>query len=91
MRIRASKFVVAVLALLLVAAPLAASLWHHHAGSSDNNCPVCHFNHQPMDRPVAGQRMPTLDVVHDTPAPVETRVVAAQSTPPLPSRAPPAA
>lgn len=79
------------LAALLVGAPLVASLYHHHARSSDNNCPVCHFNHQPMDRPVAGERLPSLDVIHDRTVPVESRAVAAHSVSPLPSRAPPAA
>jgi hypothetical protein len=88
---RSTRIVVLVLVALLVAAPLAATLYHHHASSSDSNCPVCHFNHQPMDRPVAGQRLPSFDVLRDQPAPVESRVVAAQSTPPIPSRAPPAA
>ena len=91
MRFRTTQFVVAMLVALLVAAPLIASLCHHHASSADNNCPLCHFNHQPMDRPLEGERMPTLDVVHDSPAPVEIRVVVAQAAPPLPSRAPPSA
>jgi len=89
MKFRATQLVVALLVALLVAAPLVTGLWHRHASSSDNNCPVCHFNHQAMDRPLDGQRMPTLDVVRDTPAPAETRVAAAQAAPPLPSRAPP--
>lgn len=91
MKYRTTRIVVAVLVALLVAAPLISSVCHRHANSSDNNCPVCHFNHQPMDRPLEAQRMPVMDVVHDSPAPVETRVVAAQAAPPLPSRAPPSA
>ena len=91
MRSRSSHLIVLMLVAVLVAAPMIASMFHHHASSSDSNCPVCHFNHQPMDQPLAGQRMPTIDVIHDSPAPVETLVVATQSTPPLPSRAPPSA
>ena len=75
---------------MLVAAPLVGSLNHHHAASSDTNCPVCHFNHQPMDRSEAGQRPPSFDVIHDRTMPVESRVVDSQAGPPLPSRAPPA-
>jgi hypothetical protein len=91
MSVRRSQLVVAGLVALLVAAPLVANLCHHHAGSSDTNCPICHFNHQPMDRPVAGQRMPTIDVIRDGPALMEMRVLAAQALAPLASRAPPSA
>jgi hypothetical protein len=82
---------VAVLVALLVAAPLLASLYHRHTNSADTNCPVCHFNHQPMDRPLEGQRMATMDIVRNSPAPVGTRIAAAQAAAPLPSRAPPSA
>jgi len=95
MRIRRSQWVVAVLVALLLTAPLIASRCqfqcHCRASSTDNNCPVCHFNHQPMDRPLDGQRMPTLDAVRDSPAPMETRIAASQASAPLPSRAPPSA
>jgi hypothetical protein len=91
MRLRNSRFVLVMLAVLLVAAPLLAGVFHHHANSSDNTCPVCHFSHQPMDRPVAEHRLPSFEVVRDCPASVETRVIAAQAVLPLPSRAPPAA
>ena len=89
MRVRRSQWVVAVFVALLVAAPLLASLYHRHTNSTDTNCPVCHFNHQAMDRPLDVQRMPTLVVVHDSPAPMGTRIASSQAAPPLPSRAPP--
>jgi hypothetical protein len=91
MRLRHSQLIVALLVALLVAAPLVANLCHHHANCSDINCPICHFNHQPMDRPVDGQRIATIDVIRDGPPLLETRAVAAQTAPPLPSRAPPSA
>jgi len=91
MKLRGSKLFVVMLAVMLMAAPLVAGFFHHHASSSDNNCPVCHFSHQPMDRPMAEHRLPSFEVVHEVPVPVETRAIAAQAVPPLPSRAPPAA
>jgi len=91
MKIRASKLVLAVLALLLVAAPLATSMWHHHAGSSDTNCPVCHFNHQPMDRPTDGLRISPTELVTFRSAPSEERFISNRDILPLPSRAPPTA
>jgi hypothetical protein len=91
MKFRASKLVLAVLAALLVTAPLAASLWHHHAGSSDTNCPVCHFNHQPMDRPAEGLRISSSELVTYRSAPSEPRFISNRDIRPLPSRAPPTA
>jgi hypothetical protein len=91
MKIRASTLVLAVLAALLVVAPLAASLWHHHAGSSDTNCPVCHFSQQPMDRPTEGLRISSSDLVTYRSAPAEARFITNRDIRPLPSRAPPAA
>lgn len=91
MKFRGPQLVIVVVVAMLVAAPLVASLYHHHAGSSDTNCPVCHFNHQPMDRPVASGRLPSFDVIQERPFPVEAQVVAARTAPPLPSRAPPVA
>jgi hypothetical protein len=91
MRARSLKIVLVTLAVLLVAAPLLAGLFHHHASSSDSNCPVCHFNHQAMDRPLAEHRLPSFEVVREEPAPVDTFVPAVQAAAPLPSRAPPSA
>ncbi|HMD32634.1 MAG TPA: hypothetical protein VKG84_12050 [Candidatus Acidoferrales bacterium] len=91
MTFRGSKLVILLLVVTVAAAPLLASLCHHHASSSDNNCPVCHFNHQPMDRPLAEHRLPSFEALREDPAPVETRLIAAQSIRPLPSRAPPSA
>ena len=91
MRIWTSKLVVAMLVMVLVTAPLAAGIWHHHTGSSDVNCPVCHFNHQPMDRPAVGLRFCSMVVVTYRSAPAETRLITTGNILPLPSRAPPAA
>src|SRR5262249_14642062 len=91
MRLRGSKSVLVLLAVLLIGAPLVAGLLHHHANSSDNNCPVCHFNHQPMDRPLAEHRLPSFEAVSEEPASADACVPAAQASAPLPSRAPPTA
>lgn len=90
MKLRASKFVVVMLVAVLVAAPLAASIWHHHSGTSDANCPVCHFNHQPMDRPAENLRFCSIEVVTYRSAPTEARFITNRDIRPLPSRAPPA-
>ena len=79
---------VALLALLLVGMTT-GSVWHHHTGSSESTCPICHLSHQPIDRPLATKEAPSFALVAPTseprvcglaPNPVITRV---------PARAPP--
>lgn len=77
--------------VLLVFVTTIGSAWHHHASSSEATCPICHLNHQPVQRPLAVTRAPALTVARssleasvppDAPAPV-IRI--------LPARAPPSA
>jgi len=89
MKSRAPKLALAILMALLVIAPLAASLLHHHAGSSDTNCPVCHFNQQPMDRPAEALRVSSIEQVTYRTTPSEARIITNCEILPLPSRAPP--
>ena len=81
---------VALLALLLVGMTL-GSVWHHHTGSSESTCPICHLGHQPMDRPIAADQAPSLELVAPTPEPRDTGVAPAPVVGPLPARAPPLA
>jgi hypothetical protein len=81
---------VALAALLIVTTTFGAA-WHHHASNSEQNCPICHFNHQPLEKPLAGIRLPVL-------APVGVSATIARPTNPLepsihrvPARAPPSA
>jgi hypothetical protein len=80
----------ALTALLIVTTTFGAA-WHSHDSNSDQNCPICHFNHQPLEKPLAGIRLPVL-------APVGTSATIAQPTNPVepsihrvPARAPPSA
>jgi hypothetical protein len=80
----------ALLSLLMLATAL-GGVWHYHAGSSDTNCSICHFNHQPMERPLASHREPALGIVglqQDSPEP---RLVPNPEPSRLPARAPPSA
>lgn len=81
---------VALLALLLVAMTL-GSVWHHHAGSSDANCQICHLSHQPIERPLAVYRALTWAPVGPGPEPQDARVAPAPVVRRVPARAPPAA
>jgi len=42
------------------------SVWHHHAGSSEASCQVCHVSHQPVERPLAIHRAPALALLGPT-------------------------
>jgi hypothetical protein len=77
------------LLLLLVVGMTLCNVSHHHAGSSDANCSICHLSHQAIDQPlpVASTRiLAQVGVQSDlqepgfTPSPLKSR---------LPARAPP--
>ena len=79
---------VALLALLLVGMTT-GSVWHHHTGSSESTCPICHLSHQPIDRPLATNEAPAFALVAPTPEP---RLCALAPNPVItrvPARAPP--
>lgn len=86
------RYLVVPLALagLLVLTTTFGAAWHHHDANSEHACPICHFNHQPIEEPLATYRLPVL-------APVGTKAIvlrpAAKIEPDLrrvPARAPPA-
>jgi hypothetical protein len=80
---------VALVALLVFVTTL-GSVWHHHAGSSDVNCSICHATHQPLERPLASDRTPALAQLGFRPEPSEPAFTRAPLAPRLPARAPPA-
>ena len=67
------------------------SVWHHHANSSETNCPICHLSHQPVDRPLASDRTPTLAAVGPRMKPQDPDFVLSRVTERIPARAPPSA
>ena len=82
---------VALLAVLLVGMTLGSVVWHHHTGSAESTCPICHLSHQPIDRPIAANHAPTFSLV--APA-AEIRDAVLAPSPALrrvPARAPPTA
>jgi hypothetical protein len=82
---------VALLALLLVGMTLGSVIWHHHAGSAETTCPICHLSHQPIDRPLATDHAPTLALVAPTPEPLDEGLATIPFVQRVPARAPPAA
>ncbi|HWG57425.1 MAG TPA: hypothetical protein VN661_00090 [Candidatus Acidoferrales bacterium] len=92
-RKRSIRLVVAAVAvlMLLVFATTIGGIWHHHASSSEAACPICHLNHQPVQRPVATTRAPSLAVARSS---LEASAPAEAPAPPIravPARAPPSA
>jgi len=49
----------ALLALLAVVM-LLGSVWHHHEGSSEASCQICHVSHQPVEPLLVTHRAPAL-------------------------------
>lgn len=78
------------LALLVLTMTL-GGVWHHHSTSSRSNCSICHLSHQPMERPLAGDRTPTLAAVEIEAQPFEPRFTPSPVIPRLAARAPPVA
>jgi hypothetical protein len=81
---------VALLALLLVAMTL-GSVWHHHTGSSEATCQICHLNHQPIERPLASDRTPVLALIGHAQELQDTGLAPSPVIPRVPARAPPIA
>jgi hypothetical protein len=79
------------LLLLLVVGMTLCNVSHHHTGSSDANCSICHLSHQAIDQPILNNSTTTLAQTGVNfearepgfaPSPIEPR---------LPGRAPPTA
>jgi hypothetical protein len=81
---------VALLALLLVSMTL-GSLWHHHTGTTESSCPICHLSHQPIDRPLSPSPTPAFAIVTAAPEPADLGFAPSPFVPLVPARAPPAA
>ena len=77
------------LVLLLMGTTLGV-VWHHHATSSPDNCPICHLSHQAVEPAPANARVAVLVATGDAPEAQHLRFVRVLSARQLPPRAPPA-
>jgi hypothetical protein len=82
---------VALLALLLVGMTLGSVVWHHHDGTAEASCPICHLSHQPIDRPIAANHALTFALVAPTPEPRDAGLAPSPAVRRVPARAPPTA
>jgi hypothetical protein len=81
---------VALIALLLVCMTL-GSVWHHHTGSSEATCQICHLNHQPLQQWPSVDRTPALTQSGPTPDLPDCRFAPRAVVRQIPARAPPTA
>jgi hypothetical protein len=81
----------AILALLVVTATFGGVLHHHQNSTSENTCQICHLNHQPIERPLASDRVPVLAPVGAQPEPEDYEFSPGLLVRRLPARAPPVA
>lgn len=88
--IRVLVAVVAIVALLVLTAAM-TGVGCHHSDDCQTSCPICHLNHQPIEKPLTSNRLPVLAPVAPS---VEVQVVDLASSPVsprVPCRAPPLA
>jgi hypothetical protein len=78
-----------VLLLLLVVGMTLCNVSHHHAGSSDANCSICHLNHQAIDQPLPAADTRILAQVGVYSDLQEPGFIPNPLKPRLPARAPP--
>jgi hypothetical protein len=81
-------FPVALLALLI--GTTLGGVWHHHASSSSDNCPICHLSHQAIEPALASARVSVLIATGRAPEPKRLSFTEAKSARHVPARAPPA-
>jgi len=82
---------VALLALLLIGMTLGSVVLHHHSGTAETTCPICHLSHQPIDRPLATDHSPSFALVAPTPEPRDASYAPSPAVRRVPARAPPSA
>lgn len=89
-RKRLWRLVFPIALLALVIGTTFGMVWHDHAGSSPDTCPICHLNHQAIEPSVASIRVQALVPTGTDPEPQEISFVTSSSSRRIPARAPPA-
>jgi len=79
------------LSLVLLATVFGGALHYHESSDSSNSCPICHLNHQPIERSMASDPLPALLPAGPGPEPLGYEFAATPMTQRVPSRAPPSA
>ena len=82
---------VALALLVLVTTTVGGVLHHHQSSTSENACPICHLNHQPIEGPLASDRGPILAPLGIRPEAKDYEFSEGLVIRRIPARAPPAA
>ena len=77
--------------LVLVLGMTLCNVAHHHEGSSDTNCSICHLSHQPIVQPLLNHCTTTLAQTGVSSELREPGFAPSPLEPRLPARAPPSA
>lgn len=89
-RIRYVLVTLTLLGLLFMTAAFAGALHYHPNSASENTCPICHLSHQPIERPIASNRLPVLAPAGRSPEPCNYEFAPDPMNRRVPARAPPA-
>jgi hypothetical protein len=81
------RVVIPVVLIVLLLSMTVGMLFHHHAGSSTDACPLCHLVFAPLSTGIGGY---VLVPVGTGPGQQSIRLIAYATSPQIPARAPPA-
>jgi len=84
------RLVIPIAVLTLVIGTTLGEVWHRHATTSPDNCPICHLSHQAAEPAMANARVEMLVPEGPGPEPLKAAVVARLVAHQVPARAPPA-
>jgi hypothetical protein len=84
------RLVLPVALLAFVLGTTFGRVWHHHANSSPETCPICHLSHQAIEAQSAGVRVITLVPKGPGPEPLRRSFTTIPAIQRIPARAPPA-
>jgi hypothetical protein len=76
--------------LALVMGTTLGGVWHRHAISSPDACPICHLSHQAIEATPANARVYILAPTGPGPEPQHYRFILSPAAAHVPARAPPA-
>jgi hypothetical protein len=75
---------------MLVIGTTLRGVWHRHAISSPEACPICHLSHQAIEPTLASTRVYILVPTEPGPEPQDCSFILSPATGHIPARAPPA-
>ena len=76
--------------LVLVIGTTLGGVWHRHAISSPDACPICHLSHQAIEPTLTSTRVYILVPTGPGPEPQHDSVILSPAVGHIPARAPPA-